>query len=133
MQNKHGAYEKKIKESEDYKDLSSTEKIEFDKNLKESLKNASKYQQKVNELLNQMAALEFELIEMTARGEDDSELKKKLFATIFDLENYGVVSKERLLENPGTCAQFSEETNTTAGLYAHTKTHLDTTITVSYP
>ncbi len=72
---------------------------------KKSLDEASLYQKKVNMILNKLAETEYELAELTAVGESTTKLENQLHAIIFDLENFGVVSEERFLQNPDYWAE----------------------------
>lgn len=93
-------YEKKVKTNNTYKNLDNIDKAKFDKNLKESIKNASPYQKKVNTLLNKLAHFDFKIEDAVTYGKDTTKLEQKQAAIIFDLEKYGVVTKERLHQNP---------------------------------
>lgn len=94
------SYEKNIKNTKDYKNLDAKSKAQFDKNLKESLEKASPYQKKVNKLLDNLATIDFEIEEAVANGEDTNKLEKKFYKSLFNLEKYGVVSEDRLIQNP---------------------------------
>lgn len=103
--NKDSSYEEKVKKSKYYQDLDSDGKKVFDNNLKESLENASKYQKRVNKLLDKLAENEFNMESAASNGEDTTKFERMQSAIIFDLEKYGVVSEERLLENPDYWAE----------------------------
>jgi len=105
----NNSYVKKIQNTQAYKDLKSDDREKFDQNLKESLENASPYQKKVNKLLDKLASNESEIEASVANGDNITKLEKKQSAIIFDLEKYGVVTQERLLENPNYWAERAYE------------------------
>lgn len=94
------AYKKIIKQQESIKNKSDADKAKFDKFVQDSLDNASPYNKAVNKILEKLSKVTLKIQDAELKGTDTTKLLQEHSAIIFDLENYGVVSEKRLLENP---------------------------------
>ncbi len=97
------AYEKSMLESPSLKDVSEEVKIDFIKNLREFRNNLSGYDAKIVEKLDELAIADLKLKEANNSNKDEKTIQKyesQKALKIFELEDLGVPSQERLEANP---------------------------------
>ncbi len=94
------AYKKILKQQESMKNKSDADKAKFDRFVQDSLDNASPYNKAVNKILEKLSKVTLKIQDAELKGKDTTKLIQKHYAITFDLENYGVVSEDRLLANP---------------------------------
>ena len=93
------AYFKKILQQKSIQDMTELQKEKFTHQVKDYF-NSTPYHKQIFVLIEELAEIESQIKETKDNGKDTTKLTQKLWVTIYNLENYGVVSEERLTSNP---------------------------------
>ena len=94
------AYIRILKQHESFQNQSPSEQTKHLEAIKESIRNAPPLNQKINEELEVLSTLALTIQDVESRGENVTVLYQQFHAKMFDLEQYGVVSEERFIQNP---------------------------------
>ena len=89
---------RELKSQTFYDQMDSEKKLEFINDVKAQMKQNS-YNVKVYEILNKLSEVRAEISAAEKNGDDTAKLTEKTWAIVFELEEYDVVSEERLLQN----------------------------------
>ena len=88
-----------LKQEDGYTSKTNSEKVKYETDVKASLDNASPYQREVNNHLERLSVFLLKIQESEIKGEDTDELTQMAWEIVYELEKYGVTTKDRLDQN----------------------------------
>ena len=100
IEEEESAYIRMLKQHESFQNQSPSEQTKHLEAIKESMRNAPPLNAKINEELEILSTIALNIQDSESRGENVTSLYQQFYAKTFDLEQYGVVSEERFLQNP---------------------------------
>lgn len=102
------AYLKDILQQKDLPDMTESQKVEFIQKVKEYF-SSSPYHNQIFILIEKISEVKFQIAEAKTNGESTTKLIQQGWTIVYDLENYGVVSEERLTSNPNYWADRAKD------------------------
>ena len=93
------AYITEIKNQATVEQMNEEQRNEFIQKLQEEM-NATEYEREVYTLLEDLNEVNLQIIDAQEQERDTTDLVQQGWAIVYDLEDYGVVSEDRLLSNP---------------------------------
>jgi len=97
-QTEDSAYIKLVKQQKSVKDMSEEQRTKFIKQTQDDME-ATPYDKQVYKILEKLSKLNLQIIDAEEKGKDTTKLIEKGWALVYELENYGVVNEDRLLNN----------------------------------
>ena len=91
-------YVKMAKQQKSVQNMTEEEKAKYEKSIKDTMTKSS-YDRKVYNLLEKLSKIQEQVQKAEEIGKDTTKLTERAWSIVYDLEDYGVVSEERLLEN----------------------------------
>ena len=93
------AYITEIKNQTTVKQMNEEQRNEFIQKIQEEM-NATEYEREVYTLLEDLSEVNLQIIDAQEQERDTTDLVQQGWVIVYDLEDYGVVSEDRLLSNP---------------------------------